>query len=220
METIQVRGRNCHILHPNDGPWLYWLTQSGCEKDLLLLDQKIQQMVNKPYGLAALEAENWNREYSPWPAPAAFGKEDFPGEGEKTLCALQELAELTGKGQTRYVGGYSLAGLFALWAVYKSKYFDGVASCSGSLWYPGWQDWVETQTLPENCSVYLSLGKKEEHTRNRILARVGDATRKQYEVLCSDKHVDRTALVWHEGGHFNEPTQRMAQGFVWLLTRQ
>ncbi len=37
----------------------------------------------------------------------------------------------------RGIAGYSLAGLFALWAVYQTGLFDRAASVSGSLWFDG-----------------------------------------------------------------------------------
>ena len=181
------------------------------------LDEHIRKMTDAPYTLAALEVQDWNRDYSPWPAPAAFGKAEFSGGGEETFCALRELAKLTDYGQKQYVGGYSLAGLFALWTFYHGEGFDGAASCSGSLWYPDCHRWREFASLPAGCRIYLSLGKKEEKTRNRLLSQVGEATRAQYEALCRDGNVQDAVLVWNEGGHFNDPTLRMAKGFAWLL---
>ena len=82
------------------------------------------------------------------------------------------------------LGGYSLAALFALWAGYTSDRFDAVAAASPSVWFPGWLDFIGERT-PAAESIYLSLGLKEEKTRNRVMATVGDNIRRQYELLLS-----------------------------------
>ena len=213
MEHLTIDGRICHILRRSDGPWLYWLAQAHCEDEMERLNRYIRHRVKTPYNLAAMEARDWNRDYSPWPAQLSDGS-CFAGEGEKTRQCLEKLVSCTGDGQTRCLGGYSLAGLFSLWTLCSGAPFDGVACCSGSLWYPGWHEWRETHTPDENCAVYLSLGKKEEKTRHVHMSQVGDATRRQYEVLAG-RHT--TILKWNDGGHFTEPLQRMAEGFAWLL---
>ena len=49
------------------------------------------------------------------------------------------------------------------------------------------------------------------------MARVGDATRAQYDRLRADQNLDRCTLAWNPGGHFHDPVGRMARGFTWLL---
>ena len=48
------------------------------------------------------------------------------------------------RGSAPYVGiaGYSLAGLFALYAMYRCDCFAWVASMSGSLWFPKFREYV------------------------------------------------------------------------------
>ena len=66
-------------------------------------------------------------------------------------------------------------------------------------------------------SIYLSLGKKEEKTRNKIMAAVGDNIRRQYDTL---KQLDLdVTLEWNEGNHFTEPEIRTAKGFMWCAKR-
>lgn len=118
----------------------------------------------------------------------------------------------------RLLGGYSLSGLFSLWAFYSSGQFGGVASCSGSLWYPNWEAFVKGKRIPKDSLVYLSLGKKEEQTKNQAMARVGDITRRQYEI-CRTSNPVGCVLEWNHGGHFQDPEARMAKGFGWLLNQ-
>ena len=119
----------------------------------------------------------------------------------------------------RAIGGYSLAGLFSLWALSQDAGFAGAASCSGSLWYPGWAEYAAQARYPQGSRVYLSLGEREERARNAALARVGDATRAQYAALLADAGIADTTLVWHPGGHFDQPDTRMIAGLAWLLKK-
>ena len=65
------------------------------------------------------------------------------------------------------------------------------------------------------AAVYLSLGDKEEKTRNRVMARVGEAIRGGYSFL-KDAGICCT-LEWNEGNHFREPDRRTAKAFAWVM---
>ena len=112
------------------------------------------------------------------------------------------------------LGGYSLAGLFALWTAYQTDAFDGIAAASPSVWYPQWIDYA-SEKRPLVKSIYLSLGDKEDKARNPVMAQVGKAIRKQHELL-SGQEIN-TILEWNAGNHFVDSEKRMAQGFAWLL---
>ena len=59
------------------------------------------------------------------------------------------------------LGGYSLAGLFALWASTQTNLFYGIAAASPSVWFPGWMEF-EQQHPVQAQHIYLSLGDREE----------------------------------------------------------
>ena len=67
-------------------------------------------------------------------------------------------------------------------------------------------------------SVYLSLGKREERTRNPLMATVGDCIREGYNLLKMQKI--RTILEWNPGNHFKDAGIRTAKGFAWLIKNQ
>lgn len=185
-------------------------------------DRDIEGIVNALGGgdfrLVALMSSDWNGDYSPWAAPPVFGKEGFAGNGRETLRWLVDecmpSVEKEVRPANRIIAGYSLAGLFALWATLETQMFNGVASCSGSLWFPRWMEYLEGKRLPSTTNAYLSLGDKEEKTRNAVMASVGNNTRKTFEVL---KRQCNTTLEWNVGGHFNEPTKRLAKGIATLM---
>ena len=117
-----------------------------------------------------------------------------------------------------YLGGYSLAGLFALWAGYQSDLFDGIAAASPSVWYPNWANFAQSHTMLTPLA-YLSLGDKEERTRNQVMAQVGKNIRLQHQLLAKQLGDDRCVLEMNHGGHFVDPAGRTARAFAWLLER-
>ena len=173
---------------------------------------KIVRNSGKSICLKAVKIEDWNSDLSPWKAPAVFGKEGF---GEGAAKTLEEVLKLcVDKSKTYYIGGYSLAGLFALWAAYETDVFSGVAAASPSMWFPDFDEYMAHNEIKSD-TVYLSLGDKEEKARNPIMATVGDKIRKAYALL-KEQDVNCT-LEWNEGNHFKDADIRTAKGFVWVM---
>ena len=173
--------------------------------------QLIQKLSGrKDFRLMAFPVHSWSEDLAPWPAPPVFGDEPFGGGAAETLRRIEDELQKE-KADTVFIGGYSLAGFFALWATYQTDKFNGAAAVSPSVWYPGWIEYAETHPCRAD-SVYLSLGKKEEKTRNQTMAKVGDCIRRQRELL-----EGKALLEWNEGNHFLEPARRTAKGFAWLL---
>ena len=112
------------------------------------------------------------------------------------------------------LGGYSLAGLFSLWSAYKSNTFPGIAAASPSVWFNGWEEFMNNNT-PLSNTIYLSLGDTEEKTKNKVMSAVGDNIRKQEELLKNDNI--NTILEWNKGGHFSNSDLRVAKAFVWCI---
>ena len=226
--SMEIDGKICHIFSKgHSGPVLFWGIGTGEQESLKRMLKLLEQISDKKnWMLVAYESRDWNRDFSPWPSSGVWGKGCFSGGGEETMRWL--LSSCIPYVQLHYnagnylserlLGGYSLSGLFSLWAFYSSGQFGGVASCSGSLWYPNWEAFVKGKRIPKDSLVYLSLGKKEEQTKNQAMARVGDITRRQYEI-CRTSNPVGCVLEWNHGGHFQDPEARMAKGFGWLLNQ-
>lgn len=221
----QIGGVCCRVwAHGQGGPAIYWgIAHDGAELAEHVAGIMAGKLSDRPWMLAAYEMKNWNQDYSPWALPSVMGKDEFTGGAKETLAWLTDTGipaieeNLPYRVSSRMLGGYSLSGLFSLCAFYESRLFAGVASCSGSLWYPGWKTYADGQSAPEGSCVYLSLGRKEEKTRNRKMSIVGDMTRWQYDQVQRDLNVHTSELIWHNGGHFADVDQRIAQGFIWLI---
>lgn len=238
------------------------LIQPVDDHDIEVLDSEVNricELVNKGFTLAAFRVNDWNTDLSPWEAAPVFGDAGFGSGAEDTLKYILEslIPELTGygagigtevdthaktSGETQidaqadpqndtqgntqaitqvnvklYLGGYSLAGFFSLWAAYQTDLFAGVAAVSPSVWFPGWMDFAREHSIGAP-RVYLSLGDKEERTRNPVMRTVGDNIRSQLELLESDAGCTACTLEMNQGNHFKEPDLRTAKGFAWLRT--
>ena len=191
------------------------LVQPVGDHDLAGLEAEvaeIQRLANKEFRLLAVKVEDWNQDLSPWPAPAVFGNEDFGNGAGETLTEILEVCQDEDK--VYYLGGYSLAALFSLWAAYQTDRFAGIAAASPSIWFPGFVNYMKSHAI--RCSnIYLSLGDKEEKTRNAVMFQVGDCIRDGYAWLM--EHGIDCTLEWNKGGHFKEPELRTARAFARLL---
>ena len=191
------------------------LVQTVDEHDIAGMDDEvaeIQRLSGKEFRLLAVKVESWNRDLSPWPAPAVFGKDDFGDGAGELLTEILKLCQDESK--IYYLGGYSLAALFSLWAAYQTDKFAGIAAASPSIWFPRFVDYMKSTAI--KCpNVYLSLGDKEEKTKNAVMAKVGDCIRDGYAWL-KEHDIDCT-LEWNKGGHFKEPELRTARAFARLL---
>jgi predicted alpha/beta superfamily hydrolase len=180
----------------------------------------IYQAVQKPFVLAAVEVGNWSHDLSPWNSPSISPREQLGDGAVDTLRALEK--DVLPMLRERYgelpvvLGGYSLAGLFARWAVCKAECFDAVAAASPSLWIVAWQGFSDAHEVYARY-VYLSLGDREEITKNKAIAQVGNNIRWEYDHLQRAIGSDHCTLVWEKGGHFVTPHLRLARAFAWCI---
>ena len=207
MEIFEYGDKNASVvlIHP-----VYDHDLAGMENEI----KHIHQAVDIDFRLIALKVDSWNRDLSPWNTPAVFGDEDFGNGASATLAEILKLTK--DRSKTYYIGGYSIAGLFALWAAYRTNTFRGVGAASPSVWFPGFTDYMKDNDIICD-TVYLSLGNKESKTRNTVMATVSDKIREAHSIL-TDRGVDCT-LEWNEGNHFKNADIRTAKAFAWVMNR-
>ena len=178
-----------------------------------------------PFTLVAISDLDWNRDMAPWDSPAAFKKgTPFTGGADDYLRLLvdeiipEAEKDLATPPAWRGIAGYSLAGLFALYAIYRTDLFSRVGSMSGSLWFPGMKEYIfshEPKRRPD-C-VYFSLGDKESKTRNPILRNVRQNT-EEIQASYQGKGID-TVFQLNPGNHYDHAAERTAAGIAWMLSR-
>ena len=179
-----------------------------------------------PFALVSIGGIDWERDMTPWPAePATRREAPYAGEAgaylDELLFAILPAAEaeLAGEGIApawRGLAGYSLAGLFALWAAWRTDAFSRVASASGSLWYEGWLGYARTTepaAWPERAA--LSLGSREHKTPNRLMRNVRRATDETADLLRA--HSVTCTFELNPGNHFQDTDLRMARAIAQLL---
>ena len=220
-QTMPIGNRPCRIYGEAHAEYL--LLQMTGEHELQSMDYEVAAIAqsSRNFLFAAIPVESWNDALSPWKAPAVWGKQGFGGKAGDTLRFLTEQVIPTLEQQFRLpenvkiiLGGYSLAGLFALWASTQTDLFYGVAAASPSVWFPGWMEFEQQHPIQAQC-IYLSLGDREERTRNATMAAVGDNIRALHRELAG-RSKDCT-LEWNSGGHFKDADLRTAKAFRWVI---
>ena len=202
-----------HIYTANVSPVLYVLDNA---ENVLALWNRTERSCT----LVSVPVADWNVSLSPWKAPALRkGEADFSGGADRFLASLSHgvrriEAELPFEVTQRGIVGYSLAGLFALYAAITSDLFSLAASVSGSLWFPGWVEWLERRSMPSGKSVYLSLGNRESRAGNPVMRSVGVNTADTLRWL--RRQSCRSEYEINPGGHFSDPIGRMAKAVSWL----
>ena len=184
---------------------------------------ELMKLSTVDFTLATINITDWNADLSPWVIPPVFrNDEPFTGGADAYLETLTGeiipaiIGELGSKPAYIALAGYSLSGLFAVYAMYRTKMFSRIASASGSLWYPGFMDYAkkhELASLPEK--LYLSLGDREARTCNQVMATV-----EQYTGALFDYYKSlgvEAVFEMNHGNHFQDAAQRMAKGIVWLV---
>ena len=220
---LQIADRNCRI-YEQDSP-LCLLVQPLGAHEQETLDAEVQNIAAKasiPFALAAFEISDWERDLMPWSDPAVSKCTDADCRADETLRYLVQgllpwLNSHLGDAPV-VLGGYSLAGLFSLWAARETNAFTGVAAASPSVWIKGWPDYAGRHPMQAR-QVFLSLGEREEQARNRAIARVGERIRDEHALLQRQLDEENCTLEWNPGGHFADCACRLARAFIWNLAR-
>ena len=218
--TIAEKGVDIFPSTETTAPTIYLNTFSGEGQKIY----EAARAANYPqFALVAISDLAWNHDMAPWDSPAAFKNgEPFTGGAGETLHLLVEEImpkaekELPRAPEWRGIAGYSLAGLFALYAIYQTDVFTRVGCISGSLWFPGFLEYVFTHEPKRRPGcLYFSLGDKEAKTRNPALQTVQENT-KAVQAFYRKKGIV-TMFQMNRGNHFIQGAERVADGMKWLL---
>lgn len=162
---------------------------------------------------------SWNKHLSPWPAPGLKAGEPFTGMAGVQIEKLKSMiasSESTDPASQRAILGYSMAGLFSLYAALETGLFSCAASVSGSLWYDGWDEYLTKVTIPPSLRfVFLSLGDREANggpARLRTVERKTLWTREYFE----SRRI-KTFFTFNPGGHFQDPEGRMNNALLHMI---
>lgn len=222
MFAIDGRNVSVYISKNPNSPVIYLNTFEGEGGQVY---QILQESGCHDFTLAVISGLSWNHDMSPWAIPP-ITKKDMPCTGgadaylqvltEEIMPVVEQL--VPGKVLWRGLAGYSLAGLFALYAPYQSEKFTRIASVSGSFWFPRFQEYIlenQMKVIPE--VIYFSLGDKEYRTSHPYMKTVQKRT-EEIVAFYQEKEID-TIYERNPGNHFQDAVQRMVSGIAWILGR-
>ena len=218
--SLLIAGKKIDIFAVKNAP-LVILNTYGGEGEAVW--QECAEAHCPPFSLAAISRLDWEKDMSPWENPP-LSKSDAPFSGgadaylylltQKIVPAVCDV--LNAKPRTIALAGYSLAGLFSLYAAYKTPLFCRIASVSPSLWFPDFVPFAKNTPFVRNPDcIYLSLGDKEAKTRNPLLQSV----QKNTEDICAWYAAQKIPVIFElkGGNHFTDSEKRTARGIQWIL---
>ena len=224
MDRIDMTfGGKTALLYRETGAGLPLIVYNAFQEDGSEILAAASRLARSPFHFLCVSNLNWDEELSPWPSPAIYKNEPAFGGGVDLYLEqlTQEIlpaarAELPDDPAFTAITGYSLAGLFSVYTLYKTDVFHRAASMSGSLWYPGFLDFCRSHEMkcrPEK--LYFSLGDKEARTRNPMLQKVQENT----ESLAAFYRGQGLNVTWelNPGNHFRDCALRSAKGITALL---
>ena len=224
MTSFQVGQKTVDVFQSeNPNRPVIYLNTYGREGEAVF--RQLSAFGDLDFTLVAISGLNWEHDMVPWDIPSISSK-DMPCTGgadaylELLLHEILPQAEKTvfGAPLWRGIAGYSLAGLFALYSIYRTDVFSRAASVSGSLWFPDFPAFVRSHTpkQPPDC-IYFSLGDKEHKTRNPFLQTVRQNT-EEMEDFYKQQGI-ATTFQLNPGNHFQDAALRTAAGIRWILNR-
>jgi predicted alpha/beta superfamily hydrolase len=196
----------------------YMILPQGIKEDLTAG----LEVLSEKYGVSivVIGDVDWNNDLTPWPAEGVFKKaKPFGGQAAGFLDKLtHEIIPATEKQlgideAERTILGVSLSGLFAVWSMFETDVFSNIISISGSLWYDGFLEWMEEQTLsPGIKKICMLLGEKEKNAKNKRMATVEDRTIAAANFL-KEKSDASITFELVEGTHFSPIMPRLERVF-------
>lgn len=184
---------------------------------------KLSKELNlKDYILATVSNINWNQDMSPWFMEKLYkNDDDYTGKADEYLKLLEnkiipEIKKEVGSSREFILAGYSLAGLFAVYSIYKTDIFSKIISASGSFWYPNFLEFAHKNQIIHNPEkIYFSLGNKESKTKNELISKVEENT-KALAKFYKDKGIE-TIYEETQGNHFQDVYNRIVKAIKWIL---
>ena len=223
-QIVEIGGRECLLYNEGEEPKVLLIQTLGAqERDSIDSEvAMISEASGTSFVMAAFAIGDWEVELTPWHDPAV-SKRQAVGEhaGDTYRYVTEGLIPYLHQEYRKLpivLGGYSLGGLFSLWFGSESDSFAAIAAMSPSVWIAGWQDYARQHPI-KTSYVYLSLGDREEHCRDKAIVQVGNNIRWEHEQLKQALGEDNTTLEWNVGNHFVDGARRTAKGFAWCIDK-
>ena len=219
---FESAGKLIRLYGTEKGSPLIIMNTAGTESSAVF--ECAKKLTESPFTLASVSGIKWNDEMTPWPSPPVSSWDTpYSGLADKYLTQLEEtiipeiISRLGAEPEYIAAAGYSLGGLFALYALFRTDIFSRAASISGSLWYPGFADFAEANEL--KCSpslIYVSLGDREAKKGSPMMRSVQEKTE---SIVAAFRQKGLNVIFeMNPGSHFSQPEMRTAKAIRALLS--
>ena len=220
----EIEGVKLYVYRSNvkDATTIYFLDGDQFEEPFNHWIRKHQPALN----FVLINANNRTDDYTPWPLQASENMPmDFGGKAAEHLSFFETHVipfceseyGFTSSAEKRVIGGYSLGGLFSLYAAVNTDLFGTVLSCSSSLWYPDFLDFLKEHPFKSaHPKLYMSVGDQEGTTATNLTA-----TQTSNTIALKDFYEPKFLagdfkFTLEEGNHGNNISGRAWRAVEWV----
>jgi len=173
-----------------------------------------------------IDSKNRADDYTPWPLSASEAMpKDFGGKAAEHLAFIttkvipfcEREYGFSSSAKKRAIGGYSLGGLFSLYAAVNTDLFGTILSCSSSLWYPDFLAYLKEHPFKAaHPKLYMSVGDEEGLTATNLTNHQIPNTMMLKDLLEPKFQPGDFKFTLEEGNHGNNISGRARCAIEWV----
>ena len=174
-----------------------------------------------------IASNNRTDDYTPWSllASETLLLMDFGGKAEEHLSFIKTCVVpfceseygFASSAEKRVIGGYSLGGLFSLYAAANTDLFGTVLSCSSSLWYPDFLAYLKEHPFKApHPKLYMCVGDQEGLTASNLTKDQIPNTMAFKDWLEKEFQANDFKFMLEEGNHGNNIPRRVERAIRWV----
>ena len=220
----EIEGVKLYVYRSNvkDATTIYFLDGDQFEEPFNHWIRKNQPALN----FVLINANNRTDDYTPWPLQASENMPmDFGGKAAEHLSFFathvipfcESEYGFASSAEKRVIGGYSLGGLFSLYVAVSTDLFGTVLSCSSSLWYPDFLDYLKEHPFKAAYpKLYMSVGEQEGTTATNLTATQTVNTLALKEFYEPKFEPNDFKFILEEGNHGKNISGRAWRAIEWI----
>ena len=220
----EIEGVKLYVYRSNvkDATTIYFLDGDQFEESFNHWIRKHQPALN----FVLINANNRTDDYTPWPLQASESMPmDFGGKAAEHLSFFathvipfcESKYAFASSEEKRVIGGYSLGGLFSLYAAVNTNLFGTALSCSSSLWFPDFLDYLKEHPFKApHPKLYMSVGDEEGLTATNLTNHQIPNTMMLKDLLEPKFQPGDFKFTLEEGNHGNNISGRAWRAIEWV----
>lgn len=220
----EIEGVKLYVYRSNvkDATTIYFLDGDQFEEPFNHWIRKHQPALN----FVLINANNRTDDYTPWPLQASESMPmDFGGKAAEHLSFFathvipfcESKYAFASSEEKRVIGGYSLGGLFSLYAAVNTNLFGTALSCSSSLWFPDFLDYLKEHPFKApHPKLYMSVGDEEGLTATNLTNHQIPNTMMLKDLLEPKFQPGDFKFTLEEGNHGNNISGRAWRAIEWV----